>query len=253
MRSIGIIGGVGPGATSWLYLEIIKRCVDLGAPRYPLISVYSIPLDRRAELLFVNGVAGPAEEESVVEILAEAVRALSRQGVGLILVPCNTLHHYLDRIQQQAGADKAPMANMVYLASKQLVSGGRTMVLGTATMRNEELYGPFVSHFNKLVYPATEQQRVVQDLIQLCIKDPSYDPWPRLNDVLDKSRNAYDNVLVACTDLCVAGLPAQDVQAVGSLQSLATFAVDYVLGNAEALDSVPHQPLADAQNGLSRG
>lgn len=253
MRSIGIIGGVGPGATSWLYLEIMKRCVELGVSTYPSIHVYSIPLDRRLERLFVDGTAGPAEERMVISTLAEALRALSDQGVGLILMPCNTLHLYLEQIEQRAGTDAAPLANMVHLASRQLTPGTRTMVLGTATMRDQRLYDRFTPRVSTLVYPAPIQQVAIQELIELCIGDPTLDPWPLLDAVLDEPGPDYDEVLVACTDLCVTGSSAREVRAVGSLQSLATFGVDYILGRVEAEDALPSQSHHAQWDGLHHG
>jgi aspartate/glutamate racemase len=44
MKSVGIIGGVGPETTAEFYLEVIFRCQKLNATARPLIVISSVPL-----------------------------------------------------------------------------------------------------------------------------------------------------------------------------------------------------------------
>lgn len=229
MRSVGVIGGLGPGATSWLYLELMKGCIERDAPTYPWIQIYSVPLARRLESPFLTGTAGLGEERTVVDLVAGGVRALSDQGVGLVLMPCNTLHLYLDEITHVAGEGAAPVADMRRLAWAKLPPDSRTLVLGTGTTRASGVYEVHSSETKELFYPSVEEQHVVETLIHRCIEDPSFDPWPILNSLVDRQGRDHDSVLVACTDLCVTGSPRRDRTVVSSLQVLAECGIDFIL------------------------
>jgi aspartate racemase len=229
MQNVGVIGGLGPGATSWLYLEMMKRCVQLDSPTYPLIQMYSVPLDRRLEVPFVTGTASRDDERAIVAQVAAGLRALSEHGVGLVLMPCNTLHLFLEDIMRLAGEGAAPLAHMPRLACAQAPSDSRTLVLATGTTRDSGLYDAYCSDRKAFVYPSAAEQRVVEVLIEKCIEEPSFDPWPILDELIGPPGNDHDAVLVACTDLCVTGSPGNHRPVVKSLQVLADYGVDFIL------------------------
>lgn len=237
MRSLGVIGGLGPGATSWLYLEIIRRCVEEGVCRYPEVHVYSVPLERRVEARFVAGHASAEDAETLVVHAARALRSLSEQGVGLVLMPCNTLHLYIDEIRDLVGSESAPLVDMTQLASAALPPASRTLVLATGTAAERRLYDRYRPESKVMLYPTDEQQRVVEQQIRACIAEPRIDPWPALQDVFGASGTSYDDILMACTDLCVSGMTGNR-HAVGSLQTLAEHAVRFIVDLDEA--QLPH-------------
>lgn len=228
-----MIGGLGPGATSWLYLEIMRRCVEEGIRQYPEVHVYSVPLERRLEANFVAGHASAEDAWTLVVHAAQALRSLSEQGVGLVLMPCNTLHLYIDEIRDLVGSDGSPLVDMTQLASAALPPSSRTLVLGTGTTAERRLYDRYRPEGKIMLYPTDEQQRLVEQQIRSCIADPRTDPWPALHDVFGPSGTSYDDILMACTDLCVSGMTGNR-HAVGSLQTLAEHAVRFLIDVDEA-------------------
>lgn len=237
-RSVGIVGGLGPGATCWIYLEIIRQCAERGAAAYPSVSIHSVPLNKNTEAAFVAGDTDTDHIETLTILLAEALRALSEAGSDLILIPCNTLHLYLSDAVSRVGSKAAPVANMPYLAARALPWGARPLVLGTGTTAQEGLYGPYLPA--GAVYPASHRQKVVESLILRCIEDQGFDPWPELTDVLSEDTPGADALLIACTDLCLtSGPPKGPTPTVGSLQALANFAADFITGRAEVEDASP--------------
>lgn len=227
-HSVGIVGGVGPGATSWAYLELFKRVTQQHSAGYPLVHIYSLPL--RVELVeaFVHGAATRADEQELIAGTITAVRVLRDQGVGMVLIPCNTIHLYLHEVRRQA--DGIAVANMPYLASKRIRSGVRTLILGTSTSCGRSLYGPESAGLSDsgVVYPDYGQQCAIDSLIDDCIQNPNLSPWPALKDIIGPPGVKYDDVLLACTDLCTFSPPAGGVRIINSLSELVDFAVKYV-------------------------
>lgn len=231
MRSVGIVGGVGPGATSWIYLELMKRVTQRDPTRYPLVHIYSLPLRLEIERAFVHGTVTLADEEELVARTITAVRALRDQGAEMILIPCNTIHLYLDEVRRHA--DGVTVADMPLLAAARVRSGVRTLVLCTSTSRTRFLYGPERSGnmCSGIVYPTVRQQAAIDALIDDCIRSPKIDPWPALTEIIGHSGETYEDVLLACTDLCTISPSVEQFGVINSLSELVDFAVNYVCGD----------------------
>ena len=85
MRTIGIIGGLGPGATAAFYIEFI-RCFMLHHPnRRPPVHLYSIPARLRSERNFIATATSPI---SFLKPLCAAAEALKRAGADVLVIPC---------------------------------------------------------------------------------------------------------------------------------------------------------------------
>lgn len=231
MRSVGIVGGVGPGATSWMYLELIERATRRDPSRYPLVHIYSLPLPREVEQAFIHGIATPSNERALVADTIAAVQSLRDQGAGLILIPCNTIHLYLEEVRREAGG--VLIADMPRLTSTRIRKGVRTLVLGTSMSKGRLLYGreEMGSGASGLVYPNAHQQAAIDGIIDCCIRMPKFDPWPDLAEVIGPPGSAYDDVLLGCTDLCTSWPPAEHATVINSLSELVESGVRYLGGS----------------------
>ncbi|HDJ32856.1 MAG TPA: amino acid racemase [Bacteroidetes bacterium] len=92
-KKIGILGGMGPGATHALFGLIISHTLarrDQDHIRILIDNRPDIP-DRSA---FVLG-----EGPDPVPAMLESARGLEQMGADLLLIPCNTAHYFLDRIR----------------------------------------------------------------------------------------------------------------------------------------------------------
>ncbi len=94
-RKIGIIGGMGPEATSVFYSEIIRIFQrDFGAVYdrdYPEIIMISLPLP--------DVVVGNGDEPVIVPMLMDAAERLEAAGADFIAIPCNTVYRYIGYIR----------------------------------------------------------------------------------------------------------------------------------------------------------
>lgn len=92
-KIIGILGGMGPLATADLFRKIVLLTdaeADRDHIRVCIDSNAQIP-DRTAAIL--SGGEDPVPE------MADALRNLERCGADCILMPCNTAHYFLPRLQ----------------------------------------------------------------------------------------------------------------------------------------------------------
>ena len=92
-KTIGILGGMGPLATADLFRKITlltDAARDNDHIRVYIDSNARIP-DRTAAIL--SGGKDPVPE------MASALRSLEACGASCVIMPCNTAHYFLPRLQ----------------------------------------------------------------------------------------------------------------------------------------------------------
>jgi aspartate racemase len=95
-RRIGVLGGIGPAATGEFYDKLIQRLQERGLIKtnrdFPQIIINSIPAP---ELIHEK----ISDEELLPYI--DGLRELDKFGVDFIVMVCNTIHLYYDKLQKQ--------------------------------------------------------------------------------------------------------------------------------------------------------
>lgn len=108
-RTIGILGGMGPLATADLFQKIISLTAagsDSEHIRVYIDSNAAIP-DRTAAIL--SGGPDP------LSAMRDSLRKLEACGADCIIMPCNTAHYFLPRLQ---GLTDIPFLSMLEAAAK---------------------------------------------------------------------------------------------------------------------------------------
>ena len=108
-KTIGILGGMGPLATADLFQKIVlltKADTDREHIRVYIDSNTNIP-DRTAAIL--SGGEDPVPE------MASALRHLEACGADCIIMPCNTAHYFLPRLQAMT---KIPFLSILTAAAE---------------------------------------------------------------------------------------------------------------------------------------
>ena len=125
MKTLGVLGGLGPAASCYFYDLLIRLCPAARDQDHPDILLYSkasIP-DRSAYLLGQSG-------DSPLPALVSGIQALERMGAEAIAVPCATAHHFYADMQAAANV---PVLNMLELTAKALAKDGVTCAALLAT------------------------------------------------------------------------------------------------------------------------
>ena len=106
-KTIGVLGGMGPEASSTLYRKIIKYSQNeynaIQDCDYPPIIINSLTL-------FGFDETGITDHELVKSQLIEGVQQLEKAGSDLIIIGCNTVHCYFDDMQN---AVNVPIFNII--------------------------------------------------------------------------------------------------------------------------------------------
>jgi len=216
MKTIGIIGGMGPLATADLYRKMILMTDAASDSQHPHIIIdgnTDIP-DRSAAIL--RGEKDPGDE------LARTARRLQQAGAEVLAVACNTAHYWYDRM---AEAVEIPVLHMPELTLKEIQARGygRVSLLATEGTYRAGVYGRIAGEMGlELMEPDEAGRGQVMDLIYKGIKagDSSYDIGGFTALLRRQMQQGAEAFILGCTELPVAfeqyglDLPAIDPSSV---------------------------------------
>ncbi|MDO8639849.1 MAG: amino acid racemase [bacterium] len=97
MKTVGIIGGLGPETTSEFYLDLVFSCAKKDKTARPAIVIASVPLPYQIEEDLILKSEGM--ERYIPYLTAEAQR-LEKAGADFIVMPCNSLHVFIEQIRK---------------------------------------------------------------------------------------------------------------------------------------------------------
>jgi len=136
LRTIGILGGMGPEATILLQRKLIEAVPARDdSDHVPLLVDMNPQVPSRIAHLIEGGEVDPGPT------LAKMAERLEAAGAAALAMPCNTAHHYAPAIR---GAASVPFLDMVALASDhaatRLGAGGRVGILASPAVQMTGLY-----------------------------------------------------------------------------------------------------------------
>lgn len=198
-KTIGILGGMGPLATADLFRKITlltDAACDNDHIRVYIDSNARIP-DRTAAIL--SGGPDPVPE------MRAALRSLEACGADCVIMPCNTAHYFLPRLQSQT---RLPFISMLEATAKTCAAQypGRTAaILATKGTLATGLYeNALDAQGVRFVVPDEAEKDVLMHLIYDVVKAskplaPEQDAWQTLLNGL-RARGA-DYFILGCTEL----------------------------------------------------
>ncbi|MCZ0813244.1 MAG: aspartate/glutamate racemase family protein [Pseudomonadota bacterium] len=196
MRTVGILGGMGPEATILLMQKVLDAVParDDG-DHIPLIVHQNPQVPSRIKAL-IDGTG-----EDPAPVLARMADDLARAGAEALAMPCNTAHHYADALQ---GATSLPFLNMLDLTASTLAGAGAQKV-GLLASPATRLTGVFVRPFNACgLEPVSlpEDSELLAIIRAVKAGDDPDKLAPRLTRQAERLADAgADHLLVACTEL----------------------------------------------------
>ena len=223
-RSIGILGGMGPLATADLFRKIVtltRAGCDGDHIRVYIDSNSSIP-DRTAAIL--NGGPDP------LPAMRDSLRKLERCGADCIIMPCNTAHYFLPRLQALTDVPFLSMLEAAAKAAGRRFPGGTAGVLATRGTLATGLYqNALAAEGVACLLPGEEEQaalmRVIYDGVKADAAPEAY--RADLAAVTEAmARRGADYFILGCTELPLAADAAGlHVPAVDPTEELAKAAI----------------------------
>jgi len=227
MKTIGIIGGLGPETTSEFYLKLIFKSYQIDKTQRPPVLMWSIPMEYKIEEDLIQRSTG---EERYIPFLIDAAKRLESGGADFIVIPCNSVHIFIEEIRS---AVKIPVLSIVEETSKFLQNNNVESVglLATQTTVKTNLYQlPLEQNGIKVVLPTKENQAEIGALISRLVlsRNGEEDKQELIKIIEDFKQFNVNTVVLACTDLQLLAPSHADFNIYDSMEILLDSAVKFI-------------------------
>jgi len=230
MKSVGVIGGLGPETTSEFYLEVIFGCQKQNATQRPLIVISSVPLLFEIEKDLIASNTG---KERYIPFLVNEAQRLEKSGVDFLVMPCNSLHVFIKEIR---AAVKIPVLSIVeetisYLQQNNFSNVG--LISTSATVKNnvyeDELRKNQINFETPSDLERAKMDKIIQKLIEG--RQLNADRAEIINTANNLAKSGVDCVALACTDLQLLLPSSTDVPIFDTMKILANATVREILAD----------------------
>ncbi len=225
-KRIGIVGGVGPQATSVLYDEIIRLAQEKYRAKdnddYPYLVIESVPIP--------DFISDKGEMKKALKMLEESVASLEKAGATRLCIASNTVHLLLDDLQKCA---TVPFISMVQLVSQKVKKLGfeKAGLVSSSVTAREDLYKKELEKYGiELLKPSREEAKTVDKIIRYVLagKDNGRERDEYINILQRFVEEGAESIILGCTELPLAiNYEVLENRVINSMEVLAEGIVDY--------------------------
>jgi len=155
MKTIGVVGGLGPESTAAYYCSITRKYYELrGDYAYPEILIYSLDFKEIIDLGY----------EAAPKIRA-AIEALQRAGADFAVAACNSIHIVYEELRDDL---PIPWVSIMAATAEEIARQGMRKVglLGTVFTMSKGFYQRgLAEHGIDALTPDPDAQKRVNDII----------------------------------------------------------------------------------------
>lgn len=196
-KTLGVIGGLGPIATSY-FMELIIKMTDAETDQEHLdMIIYNCPSipDRTSYIL-------DKTKPNPLPPIINIGKTLVNGGAEYIAIPCITAHYFYDTLAKEISV---PIIDIVTETVKHLKENGISRV-GIMATDGTVTSGLFQKALEKegleAVLPSEKGQKYVMDLIYRCVKAGKPIDMEKFTSVKAELKNlGADAVILGCTEL----------------------------------------------------
>lgn len=197
MKTIGILGGLGPESTLLYYSYITKKYHETyGDFAYPEIIIYSLKFSEYID----RGYETPQK-------IRTAIGKLHSAGADFVIAACNSIHIVYDEVCRDI---PIPWISIVDAAGEQIQKTGMKKVglLGTVFTMTNDFYPKSLAKLGiETITPDRETQKKLNDIIYSeLVTDKIIDSSKQfiLECIEELHRNRAQGVVLGCTELPMA-------------------------------------------------
>jgi aspartate racemase len=200
MKTLGIIGGLGPESTIDYYQKIIALYRErIGDGSYPEFIINSVNLKKGLDFMAANNLAGMAD------YLMEAIGKLARAGADFGLIAANTPHIVFDDVAPKSSIPLISIVEATCAAAKTQ-NLKRLALFGTRYTMQATFYPKVFSRGGiELLIPESSDQDYIHDKYMNELVPGKFLPETRagLLAIVDrmKAKSDIDGVILAGTEL----------------------------------------------------
>lgn len=200
MKTVGIIGGLGPETTAEFYLDLIFSTYKESKEQRPGILISSVPLPYQIEADLIERNEG---SERYIPYLTKEAKRLERAGADFLVMPCNSLHVFIEEIRESVSI---PVLSIIEETVSFVKDSGykRVGIISTSATIQNKLYEKAFKEANiDYVTPDDYQQakmgKIILNLVTGQQRNEDREEIIKIIDSFDTKD--VDCVALACTDL----------------------------------------------------
>lgn len=200
MKTVGVIGGLGPETTAEFYLDVVFSCQKRNKTARPSVIIASVPLPYQIE---EDAIAKNIGIERCLPFLVQEAKRLEKAGVDFIVMPCNSLHLFIEEIRESVSI---PVLSIIeetvkFIQKNEFHKVG--IVSTSATVKNK-LYENALKQ-NNIGYETPsdfQQEKMGKYILNLVTGQQNNKDREGLIAIINDFENkGIDCVVLACTDL----------------------------------------------------
>ena len=194
MKTIGILGGLGPESTISYYEYITRKYYDLrGDYAYPEIIIHSFN--------FKEFIDADFEQPGKV---ASAIEGLSQAGADFVVAACNTIHLVYEEVCKNI---PIPWVSIMDAVAERIQEDKiqKVALLGTVFTMEKNFYPKVLSKYNiETVVPKATSHKVINDIIfgELVRAVITEESRRIVLDIIEElHQDGAEGVILGCTEL----------------------------------------------------
>jgi len=218
MKTLGLLGGMGPQASIDFYSKVIDLSQrEFGAVRnsdFPHLLISNVPV--------FDLIEGTDSKSKTIEMLNEEAAALKSAGADFLAMACNTMHIFVDEIIDKIDI---PFLSMIDSVVSRVQSKGcrKVGLLGTRTTVNSDLYlAPLTESGVEVLLP-NDVAKLNDAILSIIAGEYGSDKHEALKSLIsDFVGRGAEAVILGCTELpTVLSQEDFDIDLIFSLDVLA--------------------------------
>lgn len=194
---IGVLGGMGPLASSEFTKTIYEYCMGNREQEFPIVFTYSDPTIPDRTESFMQG-----DSTILLRRFKESIESMCSLGVSKIITCCVTIHYLFPELPEHY---RNIMVSLIDIVVDRVLQTGKRYLLictkGTYQMRIFQNHPQWEEVKNYIILPDEEDQKRIHHLIYGFIKINK--PVMELTPFLFYLRNKYraDAFIAGCTEI----------------------------------------------------
>jgi aspartate racemase len=200
MKTVGIIGGLGPDTTAEFYLDVVFSCQKRDKTARPSIIIASVPLPYQIE---EDAITKNVGIDKCLPFLVQEAKRLEKAGAEFIVMPCNSLHLFIKEIRESVSI---PVLSIIEETVKFIQKNDfhKVGIVSTSATIKNKLYENALKQ-NNIGYETPDdfqQEKMGKFIINLVTGQQNNKDREGLIAIINDFENKnIDCVILTCTDL----------------------------------------------------
>lgn len=219
MKTVGIIGGLGPETTAEFYQEIVTAFSKMGKESHPSVLMYSVPLPLQLEK---ECILQAQNERKCLPYLIKAAQILEKGGADFLVMPCNSLHLFIEEIRNSV---RIPVLSAIDETVNVLRNNDDKAVgvLATSITINNGLYKKALGSngIRYIVLNNEDQNKLGQIIYRLVTNKHDESDKKELDEIINNLyKEDLDSIILACTDLQILNPHHNEIKILDTMRIL---------------------------------